>query len=122
MQLTPRYGEHALITFDLPIGDTSLPALRQRRRLAEVLAGLDERQWSTASRCEGWAVRDVVAHLVGTNRFWTFSITSGLAGEPTRILTSFDPVATPKAMVEATSAQTPAELLAEFNESNDALA
>ena len=122
MQLTPRYGERTLITFDLPVGDPSVPTLRQRRRLAELLAGLDERQWSAASRCEGWAVRDVVAHLVGTNRFWTYSITSGLAGEPTRVLTSFDPVATPKAMVESMSAQTPAELLAQFNESNDGLA
>ena len=102
MQLTPRYG------------DARPDHLRPTRRRSvrsrpcdsadgwpTLLAGLDERQWSTPSRCEGWAVRDVVAHLVGTNRFWTYSITSGLAGEPTRVLTSFDPVATPKAMVEA---------------------
>ena len=122
MQLTPRYEGRALITFDLPVGDPSIPALRQRRRLAELVAGLDERQWTTASRCQGWAVRDVIAHLTGTNAFWTYSITSGLAGQPTRILTSFDPVATPKAMVEATSGQSTAELLAGFIESNDALA
>jgi len=122
MQLTPRYGGRPLITFDLPVGDPSVPCLRQRRRLGLLLAGLDERQWSMPSRCDGWSVRDVVAHLAGTNRFWTYSITSGLAGKPTRILTTFDPVATPKAMVEATSAQSPAELLTEFDETNAALA
>jgi hypothetical protein len=43
----------------------------------------------------------VVAHLIGTNHFWAASIASGLSGEPTRILASFDPVATPARMVES---------------------
>jgi uncharacterized protein (TIGR03083 family) len=122
MQVTPHYGDSSLLTFDMPVDDPSVPTLRQRRRLAALLAGLDDGQWSAPSRCQGWAVRDVIAHLVTTNRFWTYSLTSGLAGEPTRFLTQFDPVASPAAMVAAMSEQTPAELLVQFDESNQALA
>ncbi len=35
----------------------------QRRRTADLLAGLSEGQWARPSLCEGWAVRDVAAHL-----------------------------------------------------------
>lgn len=36
----------------------------ERRRLADELAGLTADQWQTASKCDAWSVRDVVAHLV----------------------------------------------------------
>ena len=36
----------------------------QRRQLTGVLETLDEAQWNAASLCAGWAVRDVVGHLV----------------------------------------------------------
>ena len=35
----------------------------QRRELAEVLAGMPERDWDAATLCEGWRVREVVAHM-----------------------------------------------------------
>jgi uncharacterized protein (TIGR03083 family) len=35
----------------------------ERRRLADVLDGLSPEQWDAPSLCEGWAVRDVVAHV-----------------------------------------------------------
>lgn len=35
----------------------------QRTDLADVLDGLTADQWTTASLCEGWQVRDVAAHL-----------------------------------------------------------
>jgi uncharacterized protein (TIGR03083 family) len=35
----------------------------QRRRTADLLAGLSEEQWDHPSLCEGWTVRDVAAHL-----------------------------------------------------------
>ena len=38
----------------------------ERSSLAEELAGLSEAQWSTASLCPGWTVRDVVAHMTAT--------------------------------------------------------
>nr|MDQ3294690.1 maleylpyruvate isomerase N-terminal domain-containing protein [Actinomycetota bacterium] len=122
MQLTPRYDDPSFLRLDRPLGDPAVPLLRQRRRLADVLGGLDDAQWAAPSRCEAWSVKDVVAHLVSTNQFWTFSIGAGLAGEPTRFLTTFDPVASPAELVDAGRAQPPAAVLADFVASNEALA
>ena len=72
------------------------------------------------SRCVGWTVRDVVAHLVGVNIFWHASVVAGLAGTPTRVLAAFDPAATPSLMVDRMSSLTRHEVLAEFVASNDA--
>lgn len=41
----------------------------ERRRVADLLADLDDDQWATPSLCEGWTVRDVAAHM--TNG-WSF--------------------------------------------------
>jgi uncharacterized protein (TIGR03083 family) len=35
-------------------------------RFGELTGGLSEQQWATPSRCQGWTVGDVAAHLVGT--------------------------------------------------------
>jgi uncharacterized protein (TIGR03083 family) len=40
--------------------------LEELDRFGAFIGGLDDAQWSTASRCEGWSVRDVAAHVVGT--------------------------------------------------------
>jgi uncharacterized protein (TIGR03083 family) len=39
-------------------------ARAERRELAELCAGLSPAQWDAPSLCEGWRVRDVVAHVV----------------------------------------------------------
>ena len=104
-----------------PAGDLVVPLVRQRDRLARCLAELDDEGWATPSRCDGWTVRDVVFHLMTTNGFWAFSVSMGRAGDPTRVLDGFDPVATPAQMVAA-DGQGPAELLAAFVASNHALA
>jgi len=122
VQLTPRYEGEPLIRMRSVIDDPAVPVLRQRRRLADLLAGLDDGQWATASRCEGWTVQDVVAHLITTNQFWTLSINAGLAGAPTRVLVRFDPVATPAQLVATVRSRTPAETLDLFCSSNDELA
>ena len=121
MQLTPRYDGPDLLRWEVPVGDPTLPLLRQRDRLAGLLAGLDDAQWTAASRCEGWSVQDVIAHLVGTNQFWALSIVCSRQGAPTRFLTTFDPVATPEQMVEAVRGQSPAETLVQFVETNAAI-
>jgi uncharacterized protein (TIGR03083 family) len=122
MQLMPRYDGLPALSVEVPMADPSVPVLRQRRRLAAIVENLDAEQWATASRCAGWSVQDVVAHLIGTNRFWALSIRSGLAGTPTRYLASFDPVATPHLMVEGMRNLSHAEALKEFVESNDDVA
>src|SRR5690348_3633075 len=114
MQLQPRYGDDPILAVETTLADVSVPTLRQRRRLAELLATLDGDQWAASSRCAGWSVQDVTSHLVTTNRFWAASITAGRAGTPTQILAAFDPVATPAAMVDAARSLREAEVLDQF--------
>jgi len=122
MLLTPRYDEPSFLQLDVGLGDPSVPLLRQRRRLATFLGELDEAQWATPSRCEGWAVQDVIAHLVSTNQFWVFSIGAARVGEPTRFLAAFDPVASPAELVDAVRSQPAAHVLDRFIETNESLA
>jgi uncharacterized protein (TIGR03083 family) len=121
MQLTPTYGEPVLVAEPL-LADPATPLLRQRSRLAEVLATFDDERWAAPSRCEGWSAQDVVAHLVTTNQFWAFSFTAGLRGEPSTFLSTFDPVASPAEMVAAVRSTPPAETLAQFVDTNAGLA
>lgn len=122
MQLTPRYDDPGFLRFELPLGDLAGLMTGQRRRLAALLGELDDAQWATASRCDGWSVQDVAAHLVSTNQFWAFSIGSALAGQPTRFLSSFDPVSSPMELVEAVRTQSAAAVLDQLVATGDALA
>jgi uncharacterized protein (TIGR03083 family) len=120
MQIAPRYDGPPIVT--LAQGPEVAEAFdRQRRRAQSLFASLSSDAWHAPSRCEGWSVQDVAAHLPTVNQFWHWSITAGLAGEPTRILEGFDPKATPAALVEAARAATPAETLAGLVESSEAL-
>jgi uncharacterized protein (TIGR03083 family) len=122
VQLTPRYDGPPLLRLDGRFTDPGPPLLRQRRRLADTLAKLDAEQWAAPTRCEGWSVQDVIAHLNTTNQFFAISISAGLAGEPTRFLATFDPVASPAEMVAKARSQTTAEVLDAFVTSTDGLA
>jgi uncharacterized protein (TIGR03083 family) len=122
MQLTPWYRADPIIQLDGDPAAIGEPAVRQRRRLAEVLAGFDDEQWAHPSRCAGWSNRDVITHLHSTNQFWGFSIAFGLKGEPTQFLATFDPVATPAQLVADAPPVSNAELLDQFRTSTDALA
>ena len=97
------------------------PLTRQRRRLQTLLDALPAEAWHAQSRCEGWTVQDVVAHLAGVNDYWVFSIKSGVAGTPTRVLADFDPVAVPAGMVAAARDASSAEIAERFATSNDRL-
>lgn len=119
MQLTPRYGSTPVIALDGPSSAILAPAVRQRRRLAATLDRFTAEEWGHPSRCAGWSNRDVVVHLDSTNSFWAFSIAAGLRGEPTRFLTTFDPVVSPAQLVAA-SHLADDEVLERFHESNDA--
>jgi uncharacterized protein (TIGR03083 family) len=120
MKLNPRYEEPPIISITGRANDQRLPLSRQRRRLQETLTGLDDEGWRAPSRCDGWTVHDVVAHLVGVNEFWNASVQAGLDGKPTRILAHFDPSATPPLLVAPMRTLTRTELLDQFVASNDA--
>jgi uncharacterized protein (TIGR03083 family) len=122
MLLTPRYDDPDLLRLDLPLPDVGPLLVGQRRRLADLLGVLDEEAWATQSRCAAWSVRGVISHLVSTNQFWAYTLRASGRGEPTRVLATFDPVATPLALVDAVAEQSSAEVLAAFVESNDDLA
>jgi uncharacterized protein (TIGR03083 family) len=121
VRLTPSYGRRAPLTIDGEAGDQAVPVTRQRRRLEAMLAGLDEPQWNSASRCGGWSVQDVVAHLAGVNAFWEASVRAGLAGSPTQVLAQFDPVAHPPQLIEPLRGLAPADVLEQFARSNAVL-
>jgi uncharacterized protein (TIGR03083 family) len=113
VRIAPRYEGPPLVQLPSPAGDPSVPLLRQRRRFGELLRSLDDDQWTAPTRCDEWKVRDLVAHLVTVDQYWLLSIGAGLAGTPTRFLTSFDPVATPAQLVDAMQAP-PSEVLDTF--------
>lgn len=121
MQLNPRYEGAPVLCLDVPLEDPRTAMLRQRRRLLSTLRELDAERWGEASRCAGWSVQDVAAHLVSTDRFWAVSVRSGLAGSPTRFLATFDPVATPEQLVGPSRDQSPAAVLADLTASVDDL-
>jgi uncharacterized protein (TIGR03083 family) len=104
------------------MADPAVPLLRQRRRFGDVLRQLDADQWATPSRCDAWTVQGVVAHLVGTNGFWAMAMRAALDGEPTRYLGTFDPVATPLAMVAGMDDLGPTEVLDQYDAGVDAIA
>jgi uncharacterized protein (TIGR03083 family) len=119
MQISPRYDGPPVFAIEGAVDDQREPLLRQRRRLQDALASLTAEQWRAPSRCAGWSVQDVVAHLVGTNSFWAMSIRAGLAGSPSRVLAvGFDPATTPDLMVAPMRALSPAETLEQFVETN----
>jgi uncharacterized protein (TIGR03083 family) len=121
VKITPRYDTGPIIRLDGPPPAIRTPLLRQRRRFAKQLSTFTPEQWGAASRCVGWRVQDVVAHLTSTDQFWHFAVSSGLAGTPTRMLESFDPKAVPAALVDAVRDAPAADALAAHVEANDAL-
>lgn len=121
MQLTPRYDGPPILTIDGPPGEVGVALTRQRRRMESMLAAFGDEQWDSATRCAGWNVRDVVAHLIGVNSFWHISLVSGLGGTPTRFIAGFDPAASPPQMVAAMGPLAGAQLLEQFVATNDAL-
>lgn len=119
--LSPRYEGPPIISITGALDDQLAPVSRQRRRLESMLADLSGDDWAAASRCEGWTVQDVIAHIVGVNAFWAASVRAGLAGKPTRYLSAFDPVETPATMVAQMRGTTAAALISQLTDSNTAL-
>lgn len=121
MTYRPRYGDAPIVSIPGRPRDQLAPLCTQRRRLQGLLTELTADEWRTSSRCVGWSIKDVVAHLDGVNRFWTASVRAGLEGRPTRMLEHFDPVATPERMVAQTRELPARSVLEAFASSNDEL-
>jgi uncharacterized protein (TIGR03083 family) len=119
VKLSPRYDGPPILSIDGAADDQRAAVCRQRRRLASLLADLGDDEWRAESRCDGWSVQDVVAHLVGVNAFWEASVSAGLAGTPTRVLAAFDPAAHPPMMIEPMRALSSSEILDQFVTSNE---
>jgi uncharacterized protein (TIGR03083 family) len=119
VKLSPRYEGPPVLVVDGPVDDQAVVVARQRRRLEALLAELDDEEWRSPSRCDGWSVQDVVAHLVGVNAFWEASVAVGLAGSPSRVLAAFDPAAHPPLMIEPMRALGPQEVLDQLVQSDD---
>ncbi|MFF3567873.1 maleylpyruvate isomerase family mycothiol-dependent enzyme [Nocardia jiangxiensis] len=52
--------------------------IAERERLANLLAGLTPAQWAMPSLCDGWRIREVVAHMTMPYRTRTPSFLAGL--------------------------------------------
>jgi len=120
MLVSPRYEGPPIISIAGAADDQLAPVVRQRQRFEAMLVDLSHDDWNSASRCDQWTVQDVVAHVVGVNAFWHASVLAGLAGAPTRVLTGFDPAATPALMVSAMRELAPEDVLDQFVTSNHA--
>jgi uncharacterized protein (TIGR03083 family) len=62
------------------VTDTLALARDERAELAALLETLSPEQWETPSLCEGWRVRDVVAHVVGYDPLGVTGFFRNLAG------------------------------------------
>jgi uncharacterized protein (TIGR03083 family) len=121
MRISPRYDAPALIEIDGRPDDQLVPMTRQRRRFEAMLRGLDDDAWRAPSRCDDWTVQDVAAHLVGVNGVWQMSIAAGVGGTPTRVLTQFDPAATPDLLIAPMRTLPPRDVLDQLTASHDGL-
>lgn len=59
--------------------DLAAETYAERERLLMLLEGLSPGQWSTASLCAGWSVRDVLAHMTMPFRTGPLRMLGGLA-------------------------------------------
>lgn len=121
MMISPRYDGPTVLAIDGAPAEQLVPLCRQHRRMQKMVVAMTDEQLRAPSRCDGWAARDVVAHLVDVNAFWHASIAAGLAGAPSRLLAGFDPATTPPMLVDMMSALDTRQVVDQFVSTSEAL-
>jgi uncharacterized protein (TIGR03083 family) len=81
----------------------------ERKALAADLSSLSDAQWDTPSLCDGWTVRDVLAHMTGTAKV------SGATFLPKIIGSGFSLSKMQNKDIAAERGASPAETLARFS-------
>ena len=87
-----------------------------RERLRRWLRDLPGASWDRPTRCRAWDVSGLVQHLISGSQFLGYTLHQARKGEPTRLLATFDPQATPAAAAAAFFDLGPAELCAALEE------
>ncbi len=91
------------------------PWRAHRARFDAALRKLPAADWTDATRCDAWNVREVVGHLVAVDGFWAFTLGQMVAGAaPTTMLEGFDPSSSTDDLVAATLAVPVPELMDQF--------
>ncbi len=80
----------------------------QRNKVGELLETLSDAEWETPSLCQGWRVRDVVAHCIQTHLVTPWSLVSGWIGS------GFSLKARNDRGVAGRRSRSPSELLSEY--------
>ncbi len=112
-------GVTVVVDDDLPLVDAFL---RHRRRFVTELTALDDEQWRCTTRCVNWDARGVIGHLITVDGFFTMGFVGAAAGRaPTSFITGFDPSTGTNDLVAPLLELPPAEVLAQFEASTDAL-
>ena len=93
---------------------------REAARIDWYLSGLPETEWSRPSRCSGWSIRDVLAHLVDAEHYHRAclngQVQAFLEAQTARGATD---IASANALgIAGLADRTPAHLLTEWRESN----
>jgi uncharacterized protein (TIGR03083 family) len=96
---------------DMPDDDLWPTIHAERAALARDLGNLTDAQWQTQSLCDGWSVRELLAHLTGaaTTTFPTFVVRIARAGFRPHVMT--------ERLIDEHLGTSPADTLARFTAS-----
>ena len=79
------------------------PWRAHRTRFDATLRALPLEDWTRATRCSEWNVREVIGHLVVVDGFWGLTLSNARDGAaPTSFLAGFDPTSSTDDLVAAT--------------------
>jgi len=103
-ETTPQYAGVPLklqdVRFTVASEDAVAAAHSQRGRLLETVRDLTADEWAAPSRCAAWTVQDLVRHLTHIGGVQADSMVAARTGERFGFFSTFDPKATPDALIK----------------------